>query len=109
MTSECPMHQEFSAVPGFTIVRCSHIGDRYVIEAAYPDGSLLDLAYVQADDEGVLWLEPWAAHIAEHGQCGVDGLLACVWDTFVERMRADVPPRPVYATERYMRRLGGQG
>jgi hypothetical protein len=83
LISECPMHTNFSANPNFRVVRCSHLGSRYVIETAHADGSPLGLDYVEEFPDGGILLEPYT------GSCRD---LDAAWDRFVARMRQDIPP-----------------
>jgi hypothetical protein len=95
MTSECPMHQEFSAAPSFRMARCCHIGDRYVVESSLLDGELTSVDYIEARD-GV-----WVALETESWLTEPDDeQIRRTYDRFVERMRAGDPPRTHLAYER---------
>jgi hypothetical protein len=104
MTSECPMHQEFSAVPDFRLIRCCHIGDRYVVESSLLDGKMLSVDYIEARDGAGVALE------TESWLTGPDDeQIRRTYDRFVERMRAGDPPRPHLANDRPLRQQWGVG
>lgn len=84
--SECERHV-FWHGPGYRVVRCTHIGERFVMHGEHgscyvavdyvedlPDGGVIV--------EGTDWYEP------------EPDAVEATWDDKVSRMRADIPPDP---------------
>lgn len=99
MTTECPFHQEFAGLEDFQIVRCCHIGERYVIESSLMDGTLLSVDYIETS--GGQWQNLETATVwTVMDDRDLEAIYARAYDDFVERMRADDPPRGIRREDR---------
>lgn len=81
--SECPRHAK-----RLEVVRCTHIGERFVVQMQNPETGYVLVDYVEdlPDDGLIIETNDW--YHAEPAQ------LDTVWQRAVERMRADDPPVP---------------
>lgn len=83
--NECPRHN-FGSVG--KLIRCCHIGERFVVHAHNPDTGYVMVDYVEdLPNDGLIietndWYEPSPEAIET------------IWTQAVERMRADDPPNP---------------
>ena len=89
--SECPRHDD-PLRPGnllpsrYTVARCDHLGDRFVVQSDYCKSPLTWVDYVEDLPDGTVLVESRALVYAAE--------IAAVWDAFVAKMLAGIPPTP---------------